>query len=587
MGLIIPDEGGLRELIVCSRVAEKLRREVVYLACWDLTERQVLDIELLLNGAFSPLDGFMREADYRSVCEQMRLQSGAVWPIPITLDVSNEFAKQIGAGDRVALRHPEGMVIAVLTVESIWKADLKEEARQIFGTTRDSHPGVFHLLNKSYPVYIGGKLEGLILPSHHTFKHLRHTPTALRNLFEGMGWEKVVAFQTRNPMHRAHVELTRMAALGVGAKILIHPVVGQTIPMDVDCFTRVRCYQAVLQRYPPQSVMLSLLPLAMRMAGPREALLHAIIRKNYGCSHLIVGRDHAGPGKDPGGVPFYPPYAAQELLRKYEREIGIEMLACEEMVFVTGLNRYCPSSEAPKDTKVLHTSGTELRQLLREGLDVPEWLSYPEVVRELRKAYPPRRKQGFTVFFTGLPAAGKSTVAAVLMARLMEIRGSPVTMLDGDIVRRVFSSDLGFSRDHRDLNIRRIGFVANEVVKNGGVAICALIAPYSQVRNEVRDMIAGNGGFIEVYFATPLEVCEQRDRKGLYAKARAGLIKNFTGINDPYEPPEHPDVVVDASEITPEEAANRIVRHLETRGFISSQQTGLRVDLVSLESSGL
>jgi len=570
MLLISPHGGSLKQLLVEDHKAEVLKKETVDLRSWDLTSCQVWDIELLLNGAFSPLDGFLCEADYASVCRDTRLEDGTLWPIPIVLDVTEDFASSISEGDRLALRHPEGMVLAVLTVRDIWKADRKGEAEQVFGSTNDEHPGVFHLLHETNPVYIGGPLEGLELPPHHTYNHLRYTPAELRAQFQKLGWNRVVAFQTRNPMHRAHVELTKRVAAKASANLLIQPVVGLTKPGDVDYFARVRCYQAVLKHYPEQTTMLSLLPLAMRLAGPREAIWHCIIRKNYGCSHFIVGRDHAGPGKDRRGKPFYPPYAAQELVKKHEEELGIKMVDFQEMVYVGDLARYLPRPEVSEGTKVLSLSGTELRRRLREGSEVPDWFSYPEVIAELRRSYPPRSQQGFTVFLTGLSGSGKSTIANVLLAKLMEMGSRPVTLLDGDIVRKNLSSELGFSKEHRDINIRRIGFVASEITKNRGIAICAPIAPYRRVRREVRQLISQYAGFVEVYVSTPLEVCEARDRKGLYAKARAGLIKEFTGISDPYEPPENAEIVVDASKMSADEAAQEVVLHLEREGFINA-----------------
>lgn len=564
----IPPHGGvLRDLIVSEEKAKDLKQEAIYLPAWDLTQRQLWDIELLLHGAFSPLDGFMGRADYESVLENMRLADGLLWPIPIILDVPPEFAASIAEGDRIALRHPEGMVLAIMTVTDIWEPDRNAEAEAIYGTTNGDHPGVFALFHQTNPVYIGGKIEGLEPPPHHTFKHLRHTPAQLRRKFQELGWDKVVAFQTRNPMHRAHVELTQRAMEETGANLLLHPVVGRTSPGDIDYFTRVHCYQAVLKYYPKGSVILSLLPLAMRMAGPREALWHAIIRKNYGATHFIIGRDHAGPN-DRNGNGFYPPYAAQELVEKYQGELGIKVVPFREMVYVADAGRYMTRDEVPEGAKVLTISGTEFRRLLREGKEIPGWFSYPEVVEILRRRYPPRHKQGFTVFFTGLPSSGKSTVAQVLMAKLMEINDRPVTLLDGDIVRKHLSSELGFSKRDRDINIRRIGFVASEITKNGGIAICAPIAPYDAIRRELREMISQYGGFILVYVATPLEVCEKRDRKGLYAKARAGLIKDLTGISDPYEPPNDAEVVIDTSEMSPEEAAERILAFLRQEGYI-------------------
>jgi sulfate adenylyltransferase len=386
-----------------------------------------------------------------------------------------------------------------------------------------------------------------------------------------LGWRRVVAFQTRNPMHRAHVELTLRAAKQVEANLLINPSVGMTKPGDVEYYVRVRCYQELLSKYPRDTVKLALLPLAMRMGGPREALWHAIIRKNHGCSHFIVGRDHAGPGNDENGKPFYGPYDAQELLRQHQNELGVTMVPFQMMVYLEDEDRYVPEDEVPKGARVLNISGTELRQRLNEGREVPAWFTYPEVSRELQRSYPPRHHQGFTVFFTGLSGSGKSTIANVLRVKFLEMGGRPVTLLDGDIVRKNLSSELGFSREHRDINIRRIGYVASEITKNGGIAICAPIAPYDSIRKEVRGMIQPLGGFILVHLATPLDTCEGRDRKGLYAKARAGILPQFTGVSDPYEAPTDADVVIDTSDTTPEEAAQEIFLHLEREGYIGSE----------------
>jgi sulfate adenylyltransferase len=537
-------------------------------ASWDLTERQLCDIELLLNGAFSPLEGFLDEDDYNSVIQNMRLTSGVLWPMPITLDVSEAFAETIQSGDRIALRDLEGVIIATLDVGDIWTPDKKAEAESVYGTTDEKHPAVHYLNNIANPIYVGGKLRGVEAPIHYDFKHLRNSPAELRERFRKLGWRKVVAFQTRNPMHRAHQELTLRAAFDVEANLLIHPVVGMTKPGDVDHYTRVRCYEHLLSRYPEQTTMLSLLPLAMRMGGPREALWHAIIRKNYGCTHLIVGRDHAGPGKDSQGKDFYGPYDAQELLKEHEEELDISMVPFRMMVYAENRAQYIPVDEASESDKVLDISGTELRRRLAEGLEIPDWFSFSDVVAELRRTHPPRHKQGFTVFFTGLSGSGKSTIANALMVKLMETGGRAISLLDGDIVRKNLSSELGFSKEHRDLNIRRIGYVASEITKNGGIAICAPIAPYAATRRTVRDMISPLGGFVEIHVATPLEVCEERDRKGLYAKARAGILKEFTGISDPYEVPENPEMVIDTANISPDLAAHRIMLKLESMGYL-------------------
>lgn len=566
--LIAPHGGELCELYLPADEARQMRMQSRELPSWDLTERQLCDLELLLSGGFSPLTGFLGQGDYDRVVAEMRLTDGTLWPMPVTLDVDEGFAAHLEGGSRVALRDPEGVLLAVLEVSDIWRPDLRQEARHVFGTEDDLHPGVSHLLHRTRPVYLGGRVLGVEPPTHYDFRGLRDTPRELRERFRKMGWSRVVAFQTRNPMHRAHQELTFRAAQIAEANLLIHPVVGLTRPGDVDHFSRVRCYEHLLKRYPEQTTALSLLHLAMRMGGPREALWHAIIRKNHGCTHLIVGRDHAGPGNGRDGRPFYGPYDAQALVATYQEELGITMVPFREMVYVQERAEYVPADEVRPAETVLGISGTEFRRRLNEGLEIPEWFSYPEVVSELRRSYPPRHRQGFTVFFTGLSGAGKSTIANALMVKLMELGGRAVTLLDGDIVRKHLSSELGFSREHRNINILRIGFVASEITKNGGIALCAPIAPYAVTRREVREMVSAAGGFIEVHVATSLEVCEARDRKGLYARARAGLIPEFTGISDPYEVPENAELVVDTATQSADEAAHRIILKLESLGYI-------------------
>ncbi|NVJ60877.1 MAG: bifunctional sulfate adenylyltransferase/adenylylsulfate kinase [Gammaproteobacteria bacterium] len=558
----------INDIIISESQRLELKNEITLLKTWNLTHRQLCDIELLLNGGFSPLTGFLSQSDYQSVLDSVRLSSGELWPIPINLDVSSDFAAKISVGEKVVLRDPEGVALAIIEVADIWQPDKLEEAQKVYGTQDMAHPAVDYLLNKAGDIYLGGKVIGLELPRHYDYLALRHTPAELKAQFEKQGWKKVVAFQTRNPMHRAHQELTFRAAREQEANLLIHPVVGMTKPGDIDHYSRVRCYQHVLNQYPEQTTMLSLLPLAMRMGGPREALWHAVIRKNYGCTHLIVGRDHAGPGKDSQGNDFYGPYDAQELLKQHEEELGIKMVPFQMMVYVKEKAEYMPIDDVEEGMTVLNISGTEVRRRLQEGLEIPDWFSYPEVVAELRKTNPPRHKQGVTVFFTGLSGAGKSTIANALMIKFLERGNRPVTLLDGDIVRKHLSSELGFSKEHRNINILRIGYVASEITKNRGIAICAPIAPYRQTRREVREMIEEYGGFIEVHVATSLEECERRDRKGLYALAREGKIKEFTGISDPYEEPENPEVVIDTENCTPEEAAQLIFLKLESLGYI-------------------
>ncbi|HVF35333.1 MAG TPA: bifunctional sulfate adenylyltransferase/adenylylsulfate kinase [Candidatus Saccharimonadia bacterium] len=566
--LIAPHGGALKVLYASGDALAAVRAELRDLPSWDLTPRQLCDLELLLDGAFSPLDGFLGRRDYERVVEEMRLADGTLWPMPVTLDVTQAFAAPLASGTRIALRDAEGVAIAVLEVSETWTPDRALEAEKVFGTRDLAHPGANHLIHRTNPVYVGGRLIGIEAPHHYDYNRLRHTPTELRAAFEKRGWSRVVAFQTRNPMHRAHYELTFRAARQAQANLLIHPVVGMTKPGDIDHYSRVRCYEHVLSHYPEQTTALSLLPLAMRMGGPREALWHAIIRRNYGCTHFIVGRDHAGPGKDSNGKDFYGPYDAQTLVASHASEIGIEMVPFQEMVYAENRAEYVASDAVHGGDTVLNISGTEFRRRLNAGLDIPEWFSFPEVVEELRRTHPPRHEQGFTVFFTGLSGAGKSTVANALRVKLLEHGDRSVTLLDGDLVRKNLSSELGFSKEHRNLNILRIGYVAAEITKAGGVAICAPIAPYTETRRQVRESVSEYGGFVEVYMSTSLEVCESRDRKGLYAKARAGVLKEFTGISDPYEVPDDAEVVIDTATVSPDEAAGQILLALESRGYI-------------------
>ena len=558
------------ELYVSSDSAAKLKVAAGSLPSWDLTARQVCDLELLMNGGFYPLKGFQSQADYLSTVETMRTSDGALWPIPVTLDVSEKFADGVEPGQDIALRDQEGVILAILSVTDKWVPNKANEALKVFGANDLAHPAVNYLHNVAGPVYLGGPVTGIQQPVHYDFKARRDTPNELRAYFRKLGWRRVVAFQTRNPLHRAHQELTFRAAREAQANLLIHPVVGMTKPGDVDHFTRVRCYEAVLDQYPASTTHLSLLNLAMRMAGPREALWHAIIRRNHGLTHFIVGRDHAGPGKNSQGQEFYGPYDAQTLVAEHQAEIGIEMVDFKQMVYVQEKAQYYPVDEVPEGATVLDISGTELRRRLREGLEIPDWFSFPQVVAELRRTSPARSKQGFTVFFTGLSGSGKSTIANALMVKLMEMGGRPVTLLDGDVVRKHLSSELGFSKEHRDINIKRIGYVASEITKNGGIAICAPIAPYTATRRAVREMVEHCGAFIEVYIATSVEECERRDRKGLYKLAREGKIKEFTGISDPYEAPTTPELRLDTENAEVDHCAHQVILKLEQMGLITA-----------------
>ena len=538
---------------------------------WVLTDRQLCDCEMIMDGSFSQLDHFMTKSDYESVLTGMRLSNGDLFPLPIVLDVNKEFSNQLDIGETIILCEKEGFKIAYLTVDSIWEPDLEREAELIYGTKDMSHPAVNYMFNIGNKVYVGGKIKKIALPNHYDYRHYRITPSAAKNKFIEKGWEKIVAFQTRNPLHRAHIEMTQKAMIELNAKLFLHPVVGVTKPGDVDHYTRTRCYEHAINKYPDNSAILAILPLAMRMGGPREAILHALIRKNFGCTHIIIGRDHAGPGNNQDGKPFYGPYEAQELIKKYESEIGIKMIPFEFMVYVPSEKKYMAIGEVDKNTNYKTISGTDLRDILDNGNDVPDWFTYPEIAFELKKSKPTLHERGFTVFFTGLSGSGKSTIANGLLIKLLEEGSRPVTLLDGDIVRTHLSSELGFSKEHRSLNVQRIGFVASEITKNGGIAICAPIAPYSNDRQVNRELISKVGGYLEIFVNTPIEKCEQRDSKGLYKLAREGKIKEFTGISDPYEVPKNAEIVINSDgEILPEELVDMIFNKIIEIGYIST-----------------
>lgn len=568
----IPAHGGkLRNLLVSEEQAEQLKDQAMDWQSVTLSERQVNELELLINGGFSPLDGYMGEKDYRSVLSDMRLADGTVFPMPVCLDIAPEAAEKIQTGDTLALRDQEGFMPAILEVSEIWQVDIEAEAQAIYGTTSMQHPGVRQLLENRHSVYVAGRVRGIELPMHFDFEIVRDTPHELREHFHRLGWKNVVAFTTSEPMHRLQRQITLDVAREIQANILVHPLLGEDQPGDMNRFARVRGYREIVRKYSHQLGMLSLLPLSRRSAGPREALWHAVINQNYGCSHIIIGPQHASPkGYDKD---FYEPGAAQKTVAAFESELAIKMVPTEEHVYSPSRKMFISRKDAEQTGEEhLSISRNQMRQKLLRGESLPEWFTYPDVERELASVYPSREHIGFTLFFTGLSGSGKSTLARMIHSRLIEEGGRPVTLLDGDIVRLNLSSELGFSREHRNLNIQRIGFVANEITKNGGVAICAPIAPYTQMRRNVRELIEQHGAFIEIHVSTPLEVCEARDRKGLYAKARKGIIPEFTGISDPYEQPEHAELIIDTSEGTPMEQAQQIMLYLIREGYLGADK---------------
>ena len=565
---IQPGGGTLIDLMVDAGQGAALKECSLNLPSIMLNSRQLCDFELLVTGAFTPLAGYLCRSDYESVIERMRLSTGQLWPVPICLDVPASIATGLGQVQEVAIRDPEGFLLAILQIEELWQPDREKEALSVYGTCDRAHPGVNYLLTKSGDWYVGGKLQALSLPIHVDFKQHRLTPREIRRLYKKLGWRRVVGFQTRNPIHRSHYELTIRAMQQATANLLLLPMVDMADTGSFDHYTRLRCYKAVSKHYPPDSLLINLLPLSKRMAGPRNAVLHTLIAKNYGCTHFIIGRNHACPGNGNGDSPLYETYAAQELIRQHAGELGIDVLPFEELVYCPSEDEFRPQSEAPAVESALSLSGSQIWKKIRAGKTVPAWATFPEVEAELRTAYPTPDRQGISIFMTGLSGAGKSTIAKILYSRFLEIGTRPVTLLDGDIVRHNLSSELNFSREHRDINVRRIGFVAGEITKNRGIAICAPIAPYAATRMEIRQEIEAYGGFVEVHVATPVEECEKRDRKGMYAKARAGLIKDFTGVDDPYEAPESPEVRIDTTDLTPYEAAQEILLFLGQRGYI-------------------
>lgn len=564
----MPQETSLVNLLVDQERHTALKQLLSSLPDITLNLRQICDFELLTTGVFSPLKGFMTRVAYESVLDRMRLPSGEIWPVPICLDVSRDLADRFEAGQSAVLRDPEGFPLGIMAIEDIWQADREKEAMAVYGTTDMAHDEVARLQGGRDRYYVGGSIEALNLPIHSDFKQIRNTPSEVRQRFRKLGWKRVVGFQTRQPIHRPQFELTIQAMKQAKANLLMLPIAGIPRPGDFDHYTRMRCYQKVAAHYPPDTHMLNLLSLSTRLAGPRDAVLHMIIGKNFGCTHFVIGHNHATPGTDSSGNPFYDTPQVRELTLQAGEEIGIEPVFFEEMVYLPFEDEFKLASEVKEGQETLSFTNAHIRDRVRKGKHIPEWASFPDVINELRRSYPSPAIQGFTVFFTGLSGAGKSTIANVLYSKFMEIGTRPVTLLDGDIVRRNLSSELNFSKEHRDINVRRIGFVASEITKNRGIAICAPIAPYERTRSKIRTSIEAHGGFFEIHVSTPISVCEKRDRKGMYAKAKAGLLKGFTGVDDPYENPSSPELSIDTSNLTPDEAVQQILLLISEKGFV-------------------
>lgn len=564
--LISPYEGALVDLVLPTP-SEGVVAFAAELPSVRLTLRQACDLEMLASGAFSPLRTFMSEADHDSVLERMRLADGTVFPIPITLstdDISN-----IDRGRDIALRNAKNELLAIMKVSEIYEWERERHAEAVFGTFDTRHPVVAEMQQWGR-FNLSGELTVLKLPEYRDFQDLRLTPKQTRERLALLGRPHVVAFQTRNPIHFAHEVMTQRAIAMIDGTLLMHPVVGMTKEGDIDYFTRVRTYKEVCRlSYPGDRVLLALLPLAMRMAGPREAVWHAIIRRNFGASHFIVGRDHASPGLDSNSKPFYDSTVAQTLTKELSAETGVTIIPFQELAYLPEEQRYEEIDKIAPGSKVFSLSGTSVREdFLRKGQQFPEWFTRKEVAQILQESYPPRHRQGVCMWFTGLSGSGKSTTAEIVTALLLE-EGRRATLLDGDVVRTHLSKGLGFSKEDRNINVNRIGFVASEVVRHGGIAVCSAVSPHRESRDQVRVMFA-HEQFVEVFVDAPLEVCESRDAKGMYAKARKGEIKGFTGIDDVYESPVSPEIILDAVNRTARENAQAVIEYLRAKGFVTN-----------------
>jgi sulfate adenylyltransferase len=563
-----PHGGDLVNLIVDGSRHDLLKEIAQELPDVILNDRQLCNLELLATGAFSPLTGFMNRSDYESVLDRMRLQNGQLWPLPVCLDIPGTLAGTLEAGQSLAIRDPEGFMLAVMHIEDVWPVDREKEWLHIHGDGLTDDTQVRNYYNGLNDYYVGGELEVTSLPLHFEFKQLRMTPGEVRSIYKKLGWQRVIGFQTRHLIHQPQFEMTVEAMREAKANLLLLPTSGVSKPGDVNFYSRVKCYREVIRHYPPDASLMNILPYAELGGGMREEFLHIILSKNYGCTHCLIEKHARRHGEGDGGKTDRAPADPDGLTHDFSQEVGVDVLPFRDMVYQPFEDIYSPSDQVPSGSRSLFISDVEIQKRIKSGRRVPEWATFPEVAAELQKAYPPPSKQGFTVFLTGFSGAGKSTVAKVLYSRFLEIGGRPVTLLDGDIVRLNLSSELSFSKEHRDINVRRIGFVASEITKNRGIAICAPIAPYTETRREIRAAIESWGGFVEVYMSTPLEICEKRDRKGMYAKARAGLIKGFTGVDDPYEVPESAEVSINTTDLSPDEAAQEILLFLGRRGYI-------------------
>lgn len=523
-----------------------LEREAASLDSVALSPIQLAELALILNGAFQPLQGYMAEADYDSVLRALRLANGRCFPLPVALDLDMTTARTMETGKRIALRDGEGVAFAVLTVENVWRKDTARES-QILGVDDDT--------DRRGSYYVGGKVEGIRLPAHPFFAQLRPTPAALQQRIQERGFNRVLGVESAGAIHRHEHEIVTAAAAELDAAILLNPAIGTPDPDNQAQVVMIKCLLAVLPYFPPRTTLLALLDYPARKAGLREFLMQAILRKRCGATHFIM-RDITQRMID-----------SDARLQSCLGEIEMEAVAWPERSLSSTGRGIAGAPRAERTDKQFDP--VQLVENLRRGEDLPEGYTFPQVATVLEAHYRPLKRSGFTLFFTGLSGSGKSTIAKIVQARVAERDPRPVTLLDGDIVRRKFSKGLGFSKQDRDTNVRRIGAAAADITKGGGIAICCPIAPYAETRKAVRGMIEPHGAMIEIHVATPIDVCERRDPKGLYKKAREGRIQNFTGVDDPYEQPVSPDVRIDASEGSPDCAANLVIAYMEENNLIS------------------
>jgi sulfate adenylyltransferase len=516
-----------------------------------LDERNLNDLEMFFLGAFDPLQGYNTFENFNSIVTHGCLEDGTIWPIPFVLPVpeclltKNNNSVSTHSNVFLNVRDVLGTIVARVSVVDCYKVNIDVYGQLLLETSDTNHPFMDYLHNNHRDsVYVGGNITPICPIKHFDFIQYRQNTKQVKDMIRHDHWDAVIGFQTRNPMHKSHFELTRQAVSEVQKELetsntssarvllLITPSCGVTQPGDIDSATRIRCYQKILPYYKDLyniDVKLVVLPLTMRMAGPKEALWHALIRQNFGCTHFIIGRDHAGPScLQKNGKSFYEPYAAHALLKSFATKLKIIPILSMNMVYVPDKKQYVQENLLPPNASYEQLSGTKFRTALQNREPIPEWFSFPTVLEELKKVYHPRYQQGFCIYFTGLPCSGKSTLAKAVSARLeeRESENRHVSILDADIVRLHLSRGLGYSKQDRSVNVQRIGYVASLITYHYGIVLVANIAPYAADRLSNRRLITNaGGGYIEVYVSTPLSICQTRDVKQHYKNARLGVLK--------------------------------------------------------------